>query len=659
VVIADVGGAATYHVGDEAMLAANLAAFRRRLRGVRFTVVSCDPEETAANYGVDAIAPIGFPAAAEGSDAERQRLLDQVLRLTARRAVGGVSLGEPAGGVAFNALAAATGLVVSGGGNLHDTWPEHVYERVALLRIAQALGRPSVLLGQGIGPELGEAHRELLAGSLPHARLVSVRDPHSLALAASLGVDRDRLLLQRDDALFLEGEPPAEPWLRDWAEEQAPPWIGLTIHPFVHPSRDDGSLARLAELLAQLAHATGARLLFLPHVASPDETKTPSDAAVGRHLAEQMPPGVELAVAPVLPAVQVAWLTRRAALVLSTRYHPVVFATSAGVPSIALYADAYTRVKLRAALWFAGLDGWSLPLRERGLSEELVALSLQAWREREFFRRTLLRRLPAWREDDELRIARACAVLRTRKHGDTPAGAAPSSGSGGLASRFRWSRNRREGNPSAAEIRDLVASVPYWHHIFAFLHGITTLGACDPRDLLSRLRLPELGGRRVLDVGTRDGFFAFECERRGAQVVALDDVEPEKTGFAAARRILGSQVEYVRASVYDLTPEEFGHFDLVFFHGILFQLCHPLLALDRLRQVTKDLLIVESPVCNSSFFVSYLEARSLASDLPELACLKALLEDARFTPTSAEVWGDQALVHARVVENRGLTVPQV
>lgn len=234
---------------------------------------------------------------------------------------------------------------------------------------------------------------------------------------------------------------------------------------------------------------------------------------------------------------------------------------------------------------------------------------------------------------------------------------------------------------SSAQIRELVASVPHWHHIFAFPQGITTPGAYDPRDLFSRLRFPDLRGKRVLDVGTRDGFFAFECERRGAHVVALDHVDAEKTGFAVARRILGSQVEYVRANVYDLTPEEFGHFDVILFLGVLYHLRHPLLALDRLRALAKNLLMVESLVCDSSFFVGYGEARPLASFAPELedlplaqflvanrfhpdwtnkwspnvACLKALLEDALFAPTAVEVWGERALVHARVVEDPGLS----
>jgi 23S rRNA G2069 N7-methylase RlmK/C1962 C5-methylase RlmI len=40
---------------------------------------------------------------------------------------------------------------------------------------------------------------------------------------------------------------------------------------------------------------------------------------------------------------------------------------------------------------------------------------------------------------------------------------------------------------------------------------------------LKALRLPDLRGKTVLDIGAYDGFFSFEAERRGAkQVVAMD-----------------------------------------------------------------------------------------------------------------------------------------
>ena len=52
-------------------------------------------------------------------------------------------------------------------------------------------------------------------------------------------------------------------------------------------------------------------------------------------------------------------------------------------------------------------------------------------------------------------------------------------------------------------------------------------GEYDLRPIVGRLPLDGVPGARVLDVGTHDGFYAFELERRGArEVVAIDLAEP-------------------------------------------------------------------------------------------------------------------------------------
>jgi hypothetical protein len=43
-------------------------------------------------------------------------------------------------------------------------------------------------------------------------------------------------------------------------------------------------------------------------------------------------------------------------------------------------------------------------------------------------------------------------------------------------------------------------------------------------------------------------------ERRGATVVAIDFVPENYSGFATARRVLGSSAEYRMDNVYNLTP---------------------------------------------------------------------------------------------------------
>ena len=66
-------------------------------------------------------------------------------------------------------------------------------------------------------------------------------------------------------------------------------------------------------------------------------------------------------------------------------------------------------------------------------------------------------------------------------------------------------------------VREKIDSVPHWYHRFEFSPGVTTPGVNNSSAALAALELPDdLSGLRVLDIGARDGFFSFECERRGA-----------------------------------------------------------------------------------------------------------------------------------------------
>ncbi len=98
----------------------------------------------------------------------------------------------------------------------------------------------------------------------------------------------------------------------------------------------------------------------------------------------------------------------------------------------------------------------------------------------------------------------------------------------------------------------------------------------------------------MLDIGAWDGWFSFEMEKRGASVVAIDVVLNEK--LLLARQLLGSNIDYRVANVYDLREEEYGHFDVVLFFGVLYHLKHPLLALERVCALGTDLVCIESYV---------------------------------------------------------------
>jgi tRNA (mo5U34)-methyltransferase len=143
-----------------------------------------------------------------------------------------------------------------------------------------------------------------------------------------------------------------------------------------------------------------------------------------------------------------------------------------------------------------------------------------------------------------------------------------------------------------------------WFHSIDLGNGVITPGIFDTAAQLARFHIPEdLTGKTVLDIGAWDGFYSFEAERRGAKrVLATDSFSwsgqgwGSKQGFELARKILHSKVNDLNIDVMDLSPEKVGMFDVVLFLGVLYHLKHPMLALEKVFSVTKELLILDTHV---------------------------------------------------------------
>ncbi len=109
-----------------------------------------------------------------------------------------------------------------------------------------------------------------------------------------------------------------------------------------------------------------------------------------------------------------------------------------------------------------------------------------------------------------------------------------------------------------------------------------------------------MDGLSVLDLGAWDGFFSFECERRGAKRVAAVEwyswQGELKTGFLIAKEALRSNVEEVLCKIEDLTPAALGTFDIVLFLGILYHAEDPMRYLRIVRALCKGLAVVETHV---------------------------------------------------------------
>jgi polysaccharide pyruvyl transferase WcaK-like protein len=382
-IIADVGGAQARHIGDEAMFEANLDALRRLIPGVAFTVMSRDPVWTAARYGVEVVAPFGFPRA-PSSVGERRALLDRLLADATSRARGNTTTDALS-----DSVAGADAIVISGGGSLSAAWPDLLYERAALLLLARIFGKPSVVLGQTIGPRLAGDERRLLAESLPSARFVGVRELPSAALALELGVAPERIWYQSDDALFLQAN------LESAASERSS-GIVVTIDPQVRAAGGE-VFGSLVSQLRELSEITREPLTLVPHVYGNESAAVPSDLAEARLIAE----GVGLSqtvVAEGLDTRRVRRIVDDATLVVSSRYHPVVFGLAAAVPTVGIYGDQYCRIKLQGALAHARRERWALTYEDvaRG---DLLTSSLELWHARGEVRRELESCREAWRAE--------------------------------------------------------------------------------------------------------------------------------------------------------------------------------------------------------------------------------------------------------------------
>jgi SAM-dependent methyltransferase len=91
---------------------------------------------------------------------------------------------------------------------------------------------------------------------------------------------------------------------------------------------------------------------------------------------------------------------------------------------------------------------------------------------------------------------------------------------------------------------------------------------------------------RVLEIGAYDGALAFYLEDMGAKVTAIDVQEPTAYGFNLVHELRDSNVVHRLMSVYDLSKEFMGKFDYITFFGVFYHLRHPILAFERINDVS-------------------------------------------------------------------------
>lgn len=221
-----------------------------------------------------------------------------------------------------------------------------------------------------------------------------------------------------------------------------------------------------------------------------------------------------------------------------------------------------------------------------------------------------------------------------------------------------------------------------WYHDFDFGHGLRAkshlknIEEIRPiwRFIEQQLDAIDFRGKSVLEIGTWDGYWSFEAERRGAtRVLATDDLSQNWAagdGIRLAKQLLRSNVEIRQdVSIYDLTGVG-GPFDIILCLGVFYHLHDPLYAFTQLRHCCHgdSLVVLEGSVARSGLghntvqlfhspWLEFLPSRSALHSLAQASYFSVssyewMTSQDQFPPEDGDLTVDRALLICQPFRDR-------
>ena len=222
----------------------------------------------------------------------------------------------------------ADGVIVSGRGGTTDFFLEDGVELLELMRAATALGVPTAMFGQGLGPIQDETLRSLAGEVLPRLDVLAVRERRSaIPLLEALGVAPERITVTGDDALELAYR------LRTNGRPREAIGVGLRLS--AYSGLTAGTARTVGAVLRDAAARRGAELMPVPISLYPHE----ADSNSLRHVIDANGDG------PATPPEAIA-RAGNCRVVVAGSYHSAVFALGQGIPVIGVSANPYYEAKL-------------------------------------------------------------------------------------------------------------------------------------------------------------------------------------------------------------------------------------------------------------------------------------------------------------------------
>lgn len=348
------------NVGDEAILEATVRALRQAQPDLEIAVLSADPQATAEAYGVAA--------------AHRARPLS-ILRELRR-----------------------CDLLLGGGGGLVQdlTSARSPLYYLGVVRLAQFLGRKTMVFAQGLGPVTRPRNVRLTRSAFRRAEAITVRDQPSAEWLRSIGITDPQPQVTADMAFLLEPAPAeeAEEVLARAQLSADQRLLGVSVRPW---GQDRTYVAEVTRAIDAMCAETGLTPAFIP-------MHSALDTPLARRIAESLRRPAAILPTDSRPSRALA-LVGRVNLLLGMRLHSLIFAAMAGVPLVGLSHDPKVDALLEE------LQETPLKPVQQLCADEIAAAALAAWQEREARRVRLLERAAALRERAQANISAALACL--------------------------------------------------------------------------------------------------------------------------------------------------------------------------------------------------------------------------------------------------------
>ncbi|NOU95068.1 polysaccharide pyruvyl transferase CsaB [Paenibacillus sp. LMG 31456] len=283
--------------GDEAVLQSILLALEEqgRAQGIRLipVVLSIDPAKTQKTYGVEAV--------------HRMKL-----------------------GELVRAIRGADGLISGGGSLLQDeTGFKTIPYYLAVLKLAQWLGKPTFIYSQGIGPVHRPMFFSWIRGVFNKCRFVSVRDQESKQLLQKMNVTKEVMVVP--DPVM--GMPLASTGHQvEDLPKGATSVVGVSLRFW---NQDRSELKAISEAIALILEQSDVHVRFLPF-------HLPSDTAASEYVIGLLDPKyharITIADNVTHPQHMLSEVSR-CHLLIGMRLHSLIYGASQQVPMIGISYD--------------------------------------------------------------------------------------------------------------------------------------------------------------------------------------------------------------------------------------------------------------------------------------------------------------------------------